>query len=239
MNEINLNFTIDEEFVNIINSLSTNIKEFMKNCNINAKKANNNSELIGENLVETNSSLKEILDQINLTAQISKNFNINKSNKNNNNDANSSLNNPNTILNLEKNLNEKLNPLIEKLDQMIELRSKLGKNINNIESSCSKFYEEAKLTFKNLKNLHSEKLSEQQKCNNMLNPENADYTKNMEEEKLFPQEEMFNRKLNLNNPRKAIIDSTLDKRYDFCNEAKEEAFLDSLIINKKIKNNSI
>jgi len=169
--EINLNFIFDEEFVNIVNSLSYNIKDFMKTCNYNIKYGINNSNTINDNLSTAKGFLEETINQINSFCQHSKNINC-FSNKNNIKE-NPISNNHIAFINLEKNLKEKLNPLIEKIDLIAEIRKKLSKNLINIENNCGKFYDEAKLTFKNMKNLHSKKLNELEKYNNYFNFENS------------------------------------------------------------------
>lgn len=169
INELNFNFIFDEEFVNLINSLSSGIKDFMKNCTSNTKNATINSDQITDNIGSSKLLIQEIIQQVNLYSQHSKNLNPNNNKTNNIDNTNNNKSHYSTSYsNAEKNLREKLIPLVEKLDAITEQRINLSKNLKNIEVFSTKFYEEAKVTFKNLKNLHSQKLSELQKYNNDL-----------------------------------------------------------------------
>jgi len=67
----------------------------------------------------------------------------------------------NTVpLTKEKNIKEKLNQIVEKLESINEIRSNVSKNTKFLEQNCSKFYEQAKQVFKDMKKTRNQRLDE-------------------------------------------------------------------------------
>ena len=87
------------------------------------------------------------------------------------------------------NQNKLMKGLIEKFDEIEIVRFESNRNIKSIESESLKFYEDAKVIFKILKNLHNAKLKDIQNNNN-INTEYSDvaYTNhNKQHNELFTQ----------------------------------------------------
>jgi predicted nuclease with TOPRIM domain len=67
----------------------------------------------------------------------------------------------NTVpLTKEKNIKEKLNQIVEKLESINEIRSNVSKNTKFLEQNCSKFYDQAKQVFKDMKKTRNQRLDE-------------------------------------------------------------------------------
>ncbi len=60
----------------------------------------------------------------------------------------------------EKNIKEKLNQIVEKLESINEIRSNVSKNTKFLEQNCSKFYDQAKQIFKDMKKTRNQRLDE-------------------------------------------------------------------------------
>ena len=78
----------------------------------------------------------------------------------------------------EKNIKEKLNQIVEKLESINEIRTNVSKNMKYLEQNCSKFYDEAKLIFKNMKITRNQRLDELNN-QNAFNPATFNNIKNL------------------------------------------------------------
>ena len=79
---------------------------------------------------------------------------------------------PNPSLNInqdkDKQFRDNLNLVIEKIEGINDNRINIAKNIKLIEQNSKKFYDEAKVVFKNLKTLRNKKLNEEEDKQNHL-----------------------------------------------------------------------
>lgn len=140
-----MNYIYDDEFVTIINSLSTSIKEFFKSTRTSVGSIKKSSDSIVDQILGSKSSISDVFMQIN-SCLISK-YSQSKA--------------TNTVaLTKEKNIKEKLNQIVEKLESINEIRSNVSKNVKFLEQNCSKFYDQAKQIFKDMKKTRNQRLDE-------------------------------------------------------------------------------
>jgi len=143
-----INFIYDDEFVGLINQLSTAIKDFFKHSRSFFSTMKNSSDSIIDQILYSKSNISDSLLQINnLTSNT--NTNISKYSQKNN-----------LISNKEKYCKEKLNSVQEKLENINDLRTNIARNIKTMENNCIKFYEEAKVIFKQMKTTRNNKLED-------------------------------------------------------------------------------
>jgi hypothetical protein len=144
-----MNYIYDDEFVSIINSLSGSIKDFFKSTRASIGTIKKSSDLILDEILISKSSISEVFMQVD-SCLIGK-YTQNK---------------PNNVaaLSKEKNIKDKLNQIVEKLEEINEIRTQMSKNTKTLEQNCSKFYDEAKIIFKNMKSTRNQRLEE---LNNM------------------------------------------------------------------------
>lgn len=196
----NSGFVFDEEFVTLINSLSSSIKEFMRNTKACVKTLNQISDSQVDQIMYSKSSLGDAL--MNLTQLINANVPTSNINKNysssyaqklasssfdvsnpikdtNNNLGNSGLNLSQLSQSQNsqfKQIKDKINSVIEKIESLNNVRTNTSRNIKHIDGYCGKFYDDAKIIFKKLKILHNEKLTEITKLNYEFNRSNTGNT---------------------------------------------------------------
>jgi hypothetical protein len=144
-----MNYIYDDEFVSIINSLSGSIKDFFKSTRMSIGTIKKSSDLVLDEILISKSSISEVFMQVD--SCLMEKYNQNKTKVT-------------TALSKEKNIKEKLNQIVEKLEGINEIRTQMSKNTKLLEQNCSKFYEEAKIIFKNMKNTRNQRLDE---LNNM------------------------------------------------------------------------
>lgn len=143
-----MNYIYDDEFVSIINSLSSSIKDFFKSTRTSIGTIKKSSELILDEILGSKSSISDVFMQVD--SLLLGKYTQNKAN--------------NTALSKEKHIKDKLNQIVEKLEGLNEIRTQMSKNTKQLELNCSKFYDEAKVIFKNMKNTRNQRLDE---LNNM------------------------------------------------------------------------
>jgi len=144
-----MNYIYDDEFVSIINSLSGSIKDFFKSTRTSIGTIKKSSDLILDEILGSKSSISEVFMQVD-SCLIGK-YTQNKANNT-------------AALTKEKHIKDKLNQIVEKLEGINDIRTQMSKNTKLLEQNCSKFYEEAKIIFKNMKNTRNQRLDE---LNNM------------------------------------------------------------------------
>ena len=158
-----MHYIYDDEFVSIINTLSTSIKEFFKSTRSCIGTVKKTSDAIIDQILGSKSSISDVFMQIN-SCLISK-YSQSK--------ANNAV-----ALTKEKNIKEKLNQIVEKLESINEIRTNVSKNMKYLEQNCSKFYDEAKLIFKNMKITRNQRLDELNN-QNAFNPATFNNIKNL------------------------------------------------------------
>ena len=140
-----MNYIYDDEFVTIINSLSSSIKDFFKSTRTCVGSIKKSSDSIVDQILGSKSSISDVFMQINscLISKYSQSKAINT-----------------VPLTKEKNIKEKLNQIVEKLESINEIRSNVSKNTKFLEQNCSKFYDQAKQVFKDMKKTRNQRLDE-------------------------------------------------------------------------------
>jgi len=108
----------------------------MKNLKNNIKQAYHNSDISHEQLINLNTTLSDI--NMHTSSNLS---NKNQSSK-------------------EIILKEKLSLCIENIEGLSVIRNNVNKSLKYIENYSNNFYEDAKIIFKKLKEIHNEKLVE-------------------------------------------------------------------------------
>lgn len=158
-----MNYIYDDEFVSIINSLSSSIKDFFKSTRTCVGSVKKSSDSIVDQILGSKSSISDVFMQIN-SCLISKYSQSKATNA--------------VALTKEKNIKEKLNQIVEKLESINEIRSNVTKNIKFLEQNCSKFYDQAKQIFKDMKKTRNHRLDE---LNNLgvFNPNAFNNIKNL------------------------------------------------------------
>ena len=158
-----MNYIYDDEFVTIINSLSSSIKEFFKSTRTCVGSVKKSSDSIVDQILGSKSSISDVFMQIN-SCLISKYSQSKATNA--------------VAVTKEKNIKEKLNQIVEKLESINEIRSNVSKNTKFLEQNCSKFYDQAKQIFKDMKKTRNHRLDE---LNNLgvFNPNAFNNIKNL------------------------------------------------------------
>ena len=135
-----LKYIYDEEFITSINDLSSSIKNYFQNNKLYL----GNIKLISENMNEqalfARSAINDILLYFN---QLTNNNKLNDTN--------------------EKYIKDKMKLINERIDKINELKLSMTNNIKNCENSFFVFYDEAKLHFKRMKNIRTEKIEKYNK----------------------------------------------------------------------------
>jgi hypothetical protein len=138
--ENDLKFMNDEEFIFMINTLSSNIKDFFKNSKKGFGHMKTSSDTVIDQVLYCKSNISDMFLQLN-------NILISPTNP--------KYSQKPTHLK-EKPFKEKLNLIMDKLDNINELRTSISKDIKFLEQNSNKFYDEAKHIFKRMKLIHSE-----------------------------------------------------------------------------------
>ena len=139
-----MNYIYDEQFINLVNSVSSSIKDYFKNNKLYMNNLKICIDGINEQTLFTKSAVNDILVYLN---QISK----------------SKLNVSNTNMN-EKYIKEKLYSINERINKINQCKNNLIENLKNSDMTFINFYEEQQNLFnkmkiiqnKNLNNFHSE-----------------------------------------------------------------------------------
>ena len=134
-----LKYIHDEKFITTINDLSFSIKNFFQNNKLYLGNIKLISESINEQVLFARSAINDILLYFNQITNNNKLKDIS-----------------------EKYIKDKIKLIDERVDKINELKLNMGNNIKNSENSFFVFYNEAKLHFKKMKNIHIEKI---EKCN--------------------------------------------------------------------------
>jgi len=139
-NEGDLKYLNDEEFIFLINALSSNIKDFFKNSKKGQGHMKSSLDTVIDQVLFCKSSISDMFLQLNnlIMSPINPKYSQKPSQ------------------NKEKPFKEKLNLIMDKLDNINELRTTISKDIKFLEQNSNKFYDEAKLIFKKLKQIHSD-----------------------------------------------------------------------------------
>ena len=125
----------NEDFIYMINSLSSNIKDLFKNTKKGLTHIKSSSDTIIDQILHCKSNISDMFLQLNTSATSSTKISQKPSNGR------------------DKPLREKLNLIMDKMDKINELRADVGKDVKFLEQNSNKFYDEAKLIFKKLKQL--------------------------------------------------------------------------------------
>lgn len=133
----------DEEFVSTINKLSTCIKEFMRVSKSNTKALVSSTDILTEQINNTKSML------LDLNLQMSTLFNKSASSKQSS-----------QVHTKEKWMRDKISSTIEKTDHLLIVKMNLEKSIKSLDVNFFNFYDEAKVIFKKIKQLHSDTLAD-------------------------------------------------------------------------------
>ena len=139
----NLKFINDEEFIFMINALSSNIKDYFKNSKRGLSHIKSSSDTSIDQLLNCKSNISDLFLQLNNSC-------INPINPR-------YSQKPNNIANVkEKSLKEKLSSILDKMDNFNELSGSINNDVKFLELNSNKFYDEAKLIFKKLKQIHND-----------------------------------------------------------------------------------
>lgn len=130
-----INYIYDDEFVALINSLSSAIKEFFKNSRGCFSSIKGSSDSIVDQILHSKSSISDILLQVNSCLLGSSASNSKYSQKGN------SISKDTNVVYKEKIIKEKLNNLSAKLESINDIKTGITKNIKTLEQNCAKFYE--------------------------------------------------------------------------------------------------
>ncbi len=142
-NVINLATMIyDDEFVKVINSLSTTMKDFFKNT----KNIFNEHKLICDNLLEeieySKSNIQQVIHSINRTS------------------TNISTGSNHFITSALSSVKENIHDVYKRLDKVNDITLLLNRNNLSTKNLCLKFYDDSKGLFKEMKNLRNEKMEQ-------------------------------------------------------------------------------
>lgn len=133
-------FLNDEDFIFMINALSSNIKEYFRNSKKGVGLIKSNSENVIDLILTSKSSISDINLLLGSTNNlIGSKYSQKPSNK--------PLN--------ETYFKDKLSQISLKLESANDLRANIHKSIKFIEQNTNKFYDEAKIIFKKLKQIHT------------------------------------------------------------------------------------
>lgn len=165
----NAKFFNDEEFIFMINALSSNIKDFFRNSKKGLGHMKSCSDSIIDHVLYCKSNISDMFLQLNNNLINSTNPKYSQK--------------PSNLSHVkEKPIKEKLNLIMDKLDNINELRTSINKDVKFLEHNSNKFYDEAKLIFKKLKQIHNEYSKALENDNNRLDDEiintNSNYNSN-------------------------------------------------------------
>ena len=227
-----MNYIYEDQFINLVNSVSSSIKEYFKNNKLYMNNLKLCIDGINEQTLFSKSAVNDILVYLN---QITKSKS-NVTNKNMN----------------EKYIKEKLYSINDRINKINQYKNNLIENIKNSEMTFINFYEEQQNLFnkmriiqnKNLNNFHSEIL-----FNNYIKNQSR---KNYNTVSHSPK----NKNLNINNTlnsRNKIFSSSLDNNTNNCQKEddysklklqynelfKEYENLKNLLLKRKNPNNNL
>ena len=139
-NDGEMRYLNDEEFIFLVNALSSNIKDFFKNSKKGLGHMKSSLDTVIDQVLYCKSNISDMFLQLNnlIISPINPKYSQKPSQ------------------NKEKPFKEKLNLIMDKLDNINEIRTNISKDIKFLEQNSNKFYDEAKLIFKKLKQIHSD-----------------------------------------------------------------------------------
>lgn len=150
-------FIYDDEFVSLINKLSSTMKEFFKQSRNSFYEAKLSNEKMLDHLYSMKKTLQDSLSNINNLVSYSNKSQINAQNSQK-----------------EKGIKEKFSVIEDKIKHLNEIRTTLSNNVKDIEGFCFKLFEEAKVIFKEMKLLRNFKMDQMSnKADSILNNKSA------------------------------------------------------------------
>ena len=133
-----MNYIYDEQFITLINAVSSSIRDYFKNNKIYMNNLKLCTDIINEQTLFSKSAVNDILVYLN---QITKpKFNGTLANMN------------------EKYIKDKLFSINDRINKINQSKNNLIENIKNSEMTFANFYEEAKNLFKKMKMVRNENI---------------------------------------------------------------------------------